>query len=58
LKANPNSAEIHNSLGVALIKMGRLEKAIEHFSTAVNINPSYVKAKRNLNAGLLLRGRQ
>ena len=50
--------EIHNSLGVTLIKMGRLEKAIEHFSTAVNINPGFEEAKRNLNAGLLLRERQ
>jgi Flp pilus assembly protein TadD len=42
------SAEIHNDLGVALAKLGRLEDAVVHFRHAVRLDPEFRAAKDNI----------
>lgn len=41
-------SEAHNSLGVAYLKLGNLEKAIWHFKRAVTLNPQFETARNNL----------
>ena len=48
LEIDPQYAEAHNNLGMALAQQGRLDEAIEHFSQALRINPEYENARRNL----------
>jgi protein O-GlcNAc transferase len=49
---NPNAAEAHNNLGVAVGMLGRLDEAIGHFRRALQIRPDYSDAQRNLAAAL------
>jgi len=39
---------MHSSLGVALVKKGRIDEAIAHFLKAVEINPDFADAHFNL----------
>jgi tetratricopeptide (TPR) repeat protein len=50
LKSNPGHADLHNELGMAYTVMCKLmnNRAIEHFKEALRINPSFIKAARNL----------
>jgi tetratricopeptide (TPR) repeat protein len=43
-------AMAHNNLGIALVRQGRLEEAIQSFLSALNINPDYANASSNLLA--------
>jgi Flp pilus assembly protein TadD len=43
----------HNSYGVALLKRGRLEPAMDHFQESLAINPEHIEA--HLNVALTLR---
>jgi len=53
----PDSAEMHNDLGVVLGAHGRLAEAVASFARAIEINPSYIEARINLGAALVRNGR-
>ncbi len=44
----PGVAETHNGLGTALYQAGDRQGAIEQFQEALQINPNYDEARRNL----------
>jgi lipoprotein NlpI len=48
VRINPNYAEAFNNLGLALKENGKLEAAIENFHRALEIRPSYLAARQNL----------
>jgi lipoprotein NlpI len=48
LRYDPNYADAHNDLGAVLIQLGDFDHAIEQFSDAARINPSYACARQNL----------
>jgi len=50
LKLEPQSAENHDNLGVALAQAGRMEEAAGHFSKALEIDSSHEKARQHLSA--------
>jgi Flp pilus assembly protein TadD len=39
---------MHNSLGEALLKMGKPSDARKHFEKALRLEPEYAKARQNL----------
>jgi tetratricopeptide (TPR) repeat protein len=52
LRQHPNSASVHNSLGVALVWAQRREEAIGRFLRALEIDPSLLEARQNLGDAL------
>ena len=48
LAINPDYADAHNNLGIALGSSGDFAKAIEHFRRALEIRPGYADAQNNL----------
>jgi Tfp pilus assembly protein PilF len=48
LQLNPNSAETHEALGVALAMSGKAEQSIPHFLAALRIRPDWALARDNL----------
>jgi protein O-mannosyl-transferase len=44
-----DSAHGHNNLGVSLAEQGRKIEAIREYKKAINIDPNYMGAKKNLN---------
>jgi tetratricopeptide (TPR) repeat protein len=51
LRLNPNSAEAHNNLGLALAKIpGRLNEAIVEYKEALRLEPGYAAGWHNLGA--------
>ena len=48
LQHEPDSAELYNNLGLALLKAGRLEEAKAHFTEAVRLNPKDTSVRTNL----------
>jgi tetratricopeptide (TPR) repeat protein len=55
LGIQPDNALAHNSLGHALVHLGRIDEAQEHFSRALDIQPDFAPARQNLDALLLHR---
>ena len=53
IKINPDSAEPHYNLGVALVAEGKNEEAIYHYKIAIKINPDSADAYNNLGSALL-----
>ncbi|MDA2934921.1 tetratricopeptide repeat protein [Acidobacteria bacterium AH-259-D05] len=49
LQSAPNDAVMHNKLGALLLRKGEVNKAVQHFSEAVKIDPGYRDAQENLN---------
>jgi spermidine synthase len=45
---NWDSAQAHNNLGIAFASTGRMTEAIDQFRRALEINPTFDDAKRNL----------
>jgi Flp pilus assembly protein TadD len=43
-------AQCHNNLGFALEQAGRQQEAVGAYEKAIDINPTYALAKRNLNS--------
>jgi len=55
---DPRNAEAHDDLGVIRARRGEHDRAIEHFSTTIRIDPSYHKAYHNLALVYYLVGRE
>jgi tetratricopeptide (TPR) repeat protein len=54
---DPDYAEGHNNLGVALARGGRVADAVDHYRQAIAIDSTYVDARVNLGNALLRLGR-
>jgi Flp pilus assembly protein TadD len=52
LRLRPGDAEAHNGLGFALMKQGKVSKAITHFQEAVKLQPQNTEMRSNLEAAL------
>jgi tetratricopeptide (TPR) repeat protein len=52
LRLNPDSAEVHNSLGMALARMGRKDEAMAEYQAALRADPNFAEAHYNLGAAL------
>jgi len=48
VKSRGQDAVAHNNLGSALARLNNLENAVDHFKKALQINPNYTEARRNL----------
>jgi tetratricopeptide (TPR) repeat protein len=48
---------VHNNLGIALLKRGKLPEAVTHFKESVQINPRYAKGYYNLGVALVMEGK-
>ncbi len=56
LEVNPQHAEAHCNLGIALQEQGQLDEAAEAFGQALRINPQYGKAHHSLGLVRLWKG--
>ena len=56
LQLNPNYAEAHYNLGVALAQQGQWPEAIPHFERALQLKPDYAEAHYNLGVALAQQG--
>jgi len=56
-KSNPDYAEVHCSLGVALKELGQFDGAVASFRRALEINPGLVESHLNLGSLFLSQGR-
>ena len=52
LRVHPNSAAVHNTLGVALVWQKKGDEAIAHFNRALEIDPGLIEAHQNLGDAL------
>ena len=57
LRLNPRYPDAHNSMGVALRKLGRFDEAIAHYHEAIRLMPDFAAAHNNLGAVLFLQGK-
>ena len=48
LRVQPNFAEAHYNLGVALEQTGKLKEAIGHYEQALQIKPDFTEARNAL----------
>jgi Flp pilus assembly protein TadD len=48
MRLNPDYAEIHNNLGMALGMKGQIDGAISQFQEAIRLNPDDAAAHNNL----------
>lgn len=55
LKICPTGEQVHNYLGLALMKRGKLDEAILHFRYALKLNPDVDGARANLVDALALK---
>ncbi len=56
LQLDPNDADVHEGLGVALSTIGRLDDAMQHFMQALEISPDDPEVHNNLGLVYHLRG--
>jgi tetratricopeptide (TPR) repeat protein len=45
LRIQPDFAEVHYNVGLALEKVGRTPEAIQHYEQALRIRPDFVQAQ-------------
>jgi tetratricopeptide (TPR) repeat protein len=57
VKKSPNKVRAHSNLGEALLKQGELDKAIEHYHKALQIDPNYSETHFNLGSALAKLGK-
>ena len=48
IRIDPENADLHNDLGIALAIQGNLVEAARHFEQAIRINPQHADARQNL----------
>jgi Flp pilus assembly protein TadD len=48
---------VHNNLGIALFKRGKIQEAVIHFKESVQINPRYAAGYHNLGVALAREGK-
>ncbi|HUS36525.1 MAG TPA: tetratricopeptide repeat protein [Verrucomicrobiae bacterium] len=53
LQENPRNAAVHTALGKVLGPMGRMDEALRHFQTAVDLDPAQAEAHLYLGLALL-----
>ena len=58
LVQRPNSARVHDNLGVALRAEGRTAEAIRHYRRALELDPDNMDSHHNLGNALLSQGRR
>ena len=56
LEVKPDSAEVHNNLGIVLHIRGKLEDAAAAYRRALELKPDYAEAHNNLGSALKLTG--
>ncbi|ADW71063.1 Tetratricopeptide TPR_1 repeat-containing protein (plasmid) [Granulicella tundricola MP5ACTX9] len=56
LTATPDSALLHDALGVLLVQSRHLPEAVPHFERATQLDPAYTQAQLHLGTTLLLLG--
>lgn len=56
LKRFPDAANLHNELGYTLRKLGRLDKAFEHYKRALAIDPRHRAAHEYIGEAYLMKG--
>src|SRR5207245_461556 len=52
LRLQPEYAEAHNSLGIALLAQGKLDEAVACYQRAIRLQPDYAAAYQNLGTAL------
>jgi len=57
LRINPDHAETHYNLGLALARLGKEREAIPHWEQAVRLKPDFAEAHSNLGLALAHVGR-
>jgi tetratricopeptide (TPR) repeat protein len=57
LRMNPEDAEVHNNLGVALAGTGKYEEAITHYQTALAARPDSADVQNNIGRALAAQGK-
>lgn len=57
LKANPTHVGYHNDLALISARLGRRDRAISHFETAIRLKPSFAEAHYNLATLYAMAGR-
>jgi tetratricopeptide (TPR) repeat protein len=53
----PDSADVHNNLGLAVMVQGRVDDAVAHFEHALALDPDHVSAHTNLGVALAAQGK-
>ena len=56
LKRFPDAANLHNELGFTFRKLGRLDKAFEHYKRALAIDPRHRGAHEYIGEAYLMKG--
>ncbi|MBV9732016.1 MAG: tetratricopeptide repeat protein [Verrucomicrobia bacterium] len=56
IRKNPTAWMAHNNLGAFLLKKGRLDDAMDHFTKAIEIKPDEASILDNLGSALLQKG--
>ena len=57
LRVNPDDADAHSSLGLALLQLGRAQEAVPHLERALRLDPNDADAHNTLALALLRLGR-
>lgn len=48
ITSQPQNPDLHYRLGVLMLSVGKIQNALESFTTALNINPTYTRAQTKL----------
>jgi len=56
LEVTENNLIVHNNLGVALVKKGQIDEAINQYQDAIRLKPDYADAHNNLGVALVKKG--
>jgi tetratricopeptide (TPR) repeat protein len=56
VQKNPEAWIAHNLLGAELAQQGKLDEAMEHYSTAIRLNPNHAEAHNNLGTAFAMCG--